>query len=509
MSVLGEFLQIIMGGNKLEKTVVVKRLSLLLTVIASLVSLQCAINPVTKQYEFMLISTEQEVAYGRDAAPEITEKYGYYDDQKIQGYISRIGEKLVSVCDRKDIAYHFTVVDSPEINAFALPGGYVYITRGILSQINSEAELASIMGHELGHVTARHSARQISSSMSYQTVASVASMIYPQIQQWSQVMDTIFSGIENGYGRSYELQADDLGIKYSSNAGYNPRASASFLQHLEMNEKGENVLHGLMSTHPETVERIDKAKAEAELILKQTPGKQFVDNRDPYLSQIDGLVYGLGEKNGIFDGHTYNNGFYKFSVSIPQGWKKFESRYVFAFKQPEREMYATLQRINLKNNITAEQLAQKWENNKKLKRVYGKNSTTGSINAFRALYSANVNKAKATLDVLFFVRQGTGFAILTSALDSEYKQGSIYFNNIFNSLRELSEKEASLFGSRTIKIYTVKSGDTVQSLAENYFRDKTKDEEIALINGFDKNRKLTAGEKIKIPMLKGGTSIGF
>lgn len=289
----------IMGGNKLRKTIL-KRLSLLLAVIASLLSIQCAINPVTKEYEFMLISTEQEVAYGREADPEITEKYGYYDDKKIQDYINRVGEKLISVCDRKDIAYHFTVVDSPEINAFALPGGYVYVTRGILSQINSEAELASIMGHEIGHVTARHSARQISSSMSYQTVASVASMIYPQIQQWSQVMDTIFSGIENGYGRSYELQADDLGIKYSSNAGYNPGASASFLQHLEMNEKGENVLHGLMSTHPETVERVEKAKAEAELILRQNPGRQFVDNRDFYLSQADGLVYGPGEKKRCF-----------------------------------------------------------------------------------------------------------------------------------------------------------------------------------------------------------------
>ncbi|RMF95069.1 MAG: LysM peptidoglycan-binding domain-containing protein [Candidatus Schekmanbacteria bacterium] len=468
----------------------------------SFLFLTCAINPVTRKWNLMFISTEQEVEIGKKADVEITEKYGYYEDEAIQQYIDKVGQKIASVCDRKDINYHFTVVDSPEVNAFALPGGYVYITRGILAQINSEAEMAGVLGHEVGHVAARHSAQQISKALTYKIIAAGASIIYPEAQQWSQISDFIFAAIQSGYGRDFELQSDELGVRYNERAGYNPKAVPAFLKHLKMNEEGKPVYHGLFASHPDTQIRIEKATALAEKIISDTGKATYFEGRDEYLSKIEGLIYGPGEKAGIFDGPIYRNSYYRFSIAVPQGWESKESRYLFAKKHPQKEIYIALMKINLRAAIKPEQLAQKWELETGAKRINGKNVNYRGINAFYALYNSRLKKGKAQTEIVFFVRRATGFAIIATALKKDYSEAIPYFKKTFSTLRAMTKKESSLFKNRRIIIYTVKEGDTLQSLAEKFFNDKDKVKELALINGIDKDSPLKIGGKLKIPVLK-------
>src|SRR3989304_532222 len=167
----------------------------LIILMPSLIFLQCVTNPVTKEKDFILISEAQEISMGVSADKEVLDTYGLYSDQKLQNYIDEIGQKVAGVSDRKNIKFFFTVVDSTEINAFALPGGYIYITRGILALLNSEAELAGVLGHEIGHVCPRHSAKQISQAIGYQVLMTGASIALPQLSQWSQLTDIIFGTI--------------------------------------------------------------------------------------------------------------------------------------------------------------------------------------------------------------------------------------------------------------------------------------------------------------------------
>ena len=183
---------------------------LLLLLIVSLVS--CAVNPVTGKQDFVMISEEQEIQMGREYNSQILKMNPVYQDQKLQDYVQSIGESLALKSHRPNLIYRFTVLDSPDINAFALPGGYIYINRGLMSYFSSEEELAAVLGHEIGHVTARHSVRQYSQS---QLMGILSAAIEINSGRTAGNIANLASGaLLSGYGREMELEADDLGAQY-------------------------------------------------------------------------------------------------------------------------------------------------------------------------------------------------------------------------------------------------------------------------------------------------------
>src|SRR4051794_27901071 len=194
----------------------------------------CAVNPVTRQQNFTLMTEAAEIRRGQEAAAEVSKVYATYSDlPSLQSYVREVGQKLAKNSHRPQLDYHFTVVDSPEVNAFALPGGYVYITRGILAYLNSEAELAAVLAHEIGHVTARHSVRQYSAATAANVAATLGGlavgMFVPQLggtlaQAIQSVLGLTGSVLLSGYGRSHELEADRLGAQYLARSGYDPQA---------------------------------------------------------------------------------------------------------------------------------------------------------------------------------------------------------------------------------------------------------------------------------------------
>jgi len=239
------------------------------------------------------ISKESEVEMGREADRQVIAQYGIYQDKPLQLYVDKIGQKLVSqLSDKEFKKYFFKVVDSSEINAFALPGGYIYVTRGILSLLNSEAELAGVLGHEIGHVIFHHGAKAMVRSIGAQILAIGGAIASPKNSgQWIAMSTHLFSTINLGYGREAELESDTQGIVNIYEAGYNPVDISKFLKALRWKEimSGQGY-HSFQATHPDTKERIIKAESLA--ISLQGRGEKTFDNRDQYLAHLQGLPYG-------------------------------------------------------------------------------------------------------------------------------------------------------------------------------------------------------------------------
>jgi predicted Zn-dependent protease len=244
------------------------------------------------------IDKDTELAMGQEADKQVIAQFGLYDDKSLQLYVNDIGQKLVSTLSDKEFnKYFFKVVDSSDINAFALPGGYIYVTRGILATVNSEAELAGILGHEIGHVTQHHGAKQIVRAIGAQILAIGAAIANPQhAGEWLVVSSQMFNQINLGYGRAAELESDAHGLVSAYQAGYDPRSMVDFLKGLRQHEmmSGQSY-HSFQATHPDTKERIIKTGSLSESIINREE-KPVTKNRKIYLNYIRGLSFG-GKKH--------------------------------------------------------------------------------------------------------------------------------------------------------------------------------------------------------------------
>lgn len=276
--------------------------------LALLVLLGVALNPLTS-LAVPFIDKESELSMGRQADKEIIQIYGLYQNKPLQLYVNRVGQSLVSTLSNKEFSkYFFKVVDSSEINAFALPGGYVYVTRGLLAILNNEAELAGILGHEIAHVTQHHGAKQIVRTIGTQILAIGAAIANPEhAGDWLVVSTALFSKINLGYGREAELESDSHGIYTAHTAGYDPRSMGEFLENLRQRAiMSGQAYHGFRATHPETKERMVKVVRLSESIISRS-GKIGVTKRKEYLKQIQGLKFG-GKRNKN-DGRNYKEEF--------------------------------------------------------------------------------------------------------------------------------------------------------------------------------------------------------
>lgn len=303
--------------------------ALLLLIVSLLLTAGCAVNPVSGESDFVLLSEDQEIAIGRENHAEIIKRYGLYKDKKLQDYIQGVGERLAAVSHRNNLIYRFTILDSREVNAFALPGGYIYITRGLLAYLNNEAELAAVLGHEIGHVTARHSVRQHTAATAGGILASVLAS-QTGVPGAGNVFNAIGTALVRGYGREHELESDRLGAEYLARSGYDPLAMLEVIRVLKDQEvydrelaKRENreprVYHGVFSTHPDNDSRLQQVVGRARALQKQN-GSHHI-NRVDFLRHIEGLVYGDSEEQGILHKNRFYHRELNVTLAFPEGWR--------------------------------------------------------------------------------------------------------------------------------------------------------------------------------------------
>ena len=283
----------------------------------------CALNPVTGKRELMLMSSADELAMGQQTNPQILQTYGKYDDPELARYVAELGKRLGALSHQPDLAYNIQVLDSPVVNAFAVPGGYVYLTRGILAYINDEAELAGVVAHEIGHIAARHSAQQYSKAQFAQLGLGLGSVLSKTFRKYAGVAQAGVGLLFASFSRSDEREADSLGVEYSAKAGYDTNHMANLFVSLERLNPGEGQggLPGWFSTHPNPENRIAAIKEDSLVWREKTSQTRFAINRDQYLKQIDGIVFGEDPRQGYVEGSVFYHPELRFQFPIPSGWK--------------------------------------------------------------------------------------------------------------------------------------------------------------------------------------------
>ncbi len=288
---------------------------------ASLLVVACARNPVTGRRELTLVSEQQEIALGQQADSQTVATYGIYDDPKLAAYVDRIGQGLARRSDRPNLKYTFRVLDSPVVNAFALPGGFVYITRGILAYMNDEAELAMVMGHEIGHVAARHSVQQMTRSQLAGLGIGIGSILVPGAEKYGQLAQGAVGLLFLKYSRDDERQADHLGVQYSLRAGYDAEEGTKFFTVLDrITQASGQSLPDWLSTHPDPGQRVTTTADLARKLHPEFPNADIVDEAT-HKDEIEGIVFGENPRSGFVRDGAFLHPDLRFRFDLPQGWQ--------------------------------------------------------------------------------------------------------------------------------------------------------------------------------------------
>ena len=285
---------------------------------ALLTATGCAVNPATGQRQFMLISESEEIEMGREADGPITESLGLYESEALQATVSDLGNEMASRSERPALPWSFKLVDDPMVNAFALPGGFIFITRGIMAALNSEAELAGVIGHEIGHVTARHSASQMSRQQFQQIGLGVGSILSSDVASVAGVLSAGLGLLNLRYSRGDESQSDELGVRYMTRAGYDPNALVGVFQTLALAGGGGGSVPGWATTHPDPVNREEDIR---EIIAASGQDySEYTRRGDEYLRSLDGMTFGEDPREGFFEEETFFHPEMAFALDFPQGW---------------------------------------------------------------------------------------------------------------------------------------------------------------------------------------------
>jgi predicted Zn-dependent protease len=476
-------------------------LLLVLAVIAG-----CATNPVTGKQDFVLMSEKDEINLGKQVNQQVLQQYQVYSDPSLQDYVQYVGEKLAAKSDRPDLQYHFTVLDSDEVNAFALPGGYIYITRGIMAYLNSEAELAAVLGHEIGHVAARHAVRQYSARQLTGWGAALGAIFVPGLNQVAgqQLVGLLGTALLRGYGREQELQADKLGAKYLARSGYNPEAMMDVLRTLKNQEtfemklaRAENrephIYHGLFASHPDNDTRLKEVVASAE--SAKTAQTTFIGRTD-YLRRIDGLVFGEDTRNGIIKGRDFYHGGLDFAVRFPQHWKihNLPDR-VMAVAQANDAMLQ-LSTLPADPRQTPQQFMASKLGLKAVSR--GQAMTLHGLPAYTATGLVNTSNGQTLARLTVIYHQNRAFILAGMTQDGSLGGYDSAFLQTARSFRPLTSAEQA-YAMRTnhVELVQTDAGTTFRELAAQAPLEKFPEDQIRLLNAMYPKGKLRPGELIK------------
>jgi predicted Zn-dependent protease len=467
---------------------------------------QCARNPVTGKKEVMLMSEAKEMAMGKESHPQIMAEYGEYPDPKLQAFLTDIGQRMAKVSHRPNLPFQFQVVDSDVVNAFAVPGGYVYFTRGILAHFNNEAQLAGVLGHEIGHVTARHSAEQYTKQMLGQVLFIGAMIASPKLAQFGEQLGQGLQLMFLKFSRDNESQSDELGVEYSSKIGYDAKHMADFFGTLDkLSGSAEGRLPTFLSTHPDPGERNKKVKAMAIAYQQKTPMQNYMVNRDGYLKLIDGIIYGEDPKQGYVDNSVFYHPEMKFQFPIPKGWKHQNSPSQFQMASPDQKAMMILM---LAPEKTVNEAAQAFTTKHKLQVVDSRNTT---VNGLPALITVSEQAADpqqqqqqgqqaapaVRIASTYILYNGNVYMIHGVSETANYRTNETAFALTMKGFAALTDPAKINVKPEVIQINSVYNAGTFSEILRGYGVPDARMKEMSVINGIELTERVERGTLIK------------
>jgi predicted Zn-dependent protease len=452
------------------------------------------------------MSEQKEIALGRKTHQQVLQQFGVYDDPVLQAYVQMTGERLARNSHRNNLIYRFTVLDSKDVNAFALPGGYIYITRGLMAYLNSEAELAAVLGHEIGHVTARHSVRQYSATQLANIGATLGAIFIPGMNTvGNQLVQLFGTALLRGYGREHELEADRLGAEYLARTNYDPQAMLQVIRVLKNQELFETQLakaegreprmyHGLFSTHPDNDTRLQEVVAHAGKYQKT---QSTHTGRESFMKKIDGMVFGDNTREGILRGRKFYHPDLGFTLRLPPKWNVVNKpdRLVITAPKGAALMQLTVEDINKRitpREFMVTRLDLKNLRNDQSLNIHGFDAHTGI-----APINTSFGQRAGRFTVIYFNNR----AYILTGITKEPKTMPTYdhfFLNTAQSFHAMTENEHTLATPLHLTIKQADSHTDFNSLAQQSPLEHYPIEQLRLINGLYPKGQPKEGMLLKV-----------
>ena len=462
----------------------------------------CSVNPATGEQQFTaLMPAAQEAAIGAQEHEKVIKTYGApRADDPLQKYVESVGAKVAAHTERPDVTYKFFLLDTPMMNAFALPGGYVYVTRGILAQANSEAELAAVLAHEVGHITARHAAERYS----HGALASLGTLVIAAATDSAQVVRAAELGSDlyiKSYSRRQESQSDELGIRYLTRAGYNPEAMAGFLEALAAHDDLESEIAGqqkdnslnYFATHPRTEDR----SAQAMQIAAQYKGEGG-DNRNEYLNKIDGMTYGDSADQGFVREQEFWHPGMGFTFNVPQGFVVNNEPSQIVAASPRTGAVVIFDSAGNKGIADpAAYIARSWMKNELL--ADPEAIDINGLRAATASFDGSINNRPSTIRVVAVSWDDKRMFRFQMAIPRGTDSTTIEDLKLMTySLRPMSTREKETVRPYRIDVVTAKPGDTVDSMAARMPYKEYAVARFQALNNLRQDEVIQSGKRYKL-----------
>ncbi len=452
----------------------------------------CATNPVTGRREISLVSEGQEVQMGQEAAQQVEQQLGLVDDAGLQAYVRRIGTELARQSERPQLPWRFGVIDDPTPNAFALPGGPVYITRGLMNLMDSEAQLASVLGHEIGHITARHSAQMITRSQLGQIGLLAVMIAKPELAQFGNALSSGMQLLFLKYGRDAERQADELGFKYALTENYDvSEMDDVFISLQRVGEaEGRSGIPAWASSHPDPGERATTARQRVAAL--PAPAAPRVINETEYLNQIDGLVYGDNPRQGFFRGGEFLHPDLRFRLAMPNGWKTQNMPQAVVAISPQQDAIVQLQFAQ----GTPTTAARQFFSQQGMQQGQASSSPINGHPAYTSYFQAQTQDGAVAGLVTFVSHNNNTYQILAYTPAQMLNSYDNLFRSVAGSFSTLTDPSALNIRPNVVDIVQIPSAMTLTQFNQRY-PSVIPIAELSIINQVGPNDVIPARTRVK------------
>jgi len=452
----------------------------------------CARNPATGKNELMLVSESQEIAMGQQADSQVIASIGLYPDPALQSYVQDIGKKLAATSERPNLPWTFRVVDDPAVNAFAIPGGFVYVTRGILTHMTNEAELATVMGHEIGHVTARHTAHEMSREELANVGLVVGSIASSQVAKYAGLASQAMGLMFLKFSRENENTADALGVRYSSRAGYDSREEDSVMAMLDNLEKQSgSKLPEWLATHPDPGNRIQHINSV--LASTKVDFTNATVNTNGYQRRLDGMIFGMNPREGFFKNGVFYHPDLRFQIAFPNGWQTQNTKSAVAAMSPQQDAIIEL---TIAQGLNADQAARAFLSQQGVQAGTLQRGNINGLSAAEAPFAAQTQQGTLQGQAAFIQYGNNVFQVLAYGPQAGWSANQSVAQRSISSFGQLNDPAMLNVQPQHISLITLDRRTTIAQLLQQR-PAPVSPAALALINQVDPNTPLEPGRIVK------------